>query len=96
MSDISPFQFGQLMERVDNLVAALENTNEQSQANAACTRQLSQSMQTLSGRIEVLENSWLLQPVKVGRMALLTGAIIILFAFLGVKETITLLAKAAL
>lgn len=96
MNEISPIQFGQLLERVENLVEAMEQTNEQSHANAACTRQLSKSIDGLSARIADIENSWLMQPKKVGRTMLLTGAIIILFAVLGVKETITLLAKAAL
>lgn len=96
MNEISPIQFGQLLERVENLVEAMEGANEQSQADRACTRQLSKSIDGLSARIGVIENSWLMQPKKVGRIAVMTLALVVLMAILGIKETITLLAKAAL
>lgn len=95
MSGIDPVEYGGLVQQVRHLAEAQEEQNELLRQTIQATDSLTQSVNTLSSRLQKIEGSPFMQPPSWRTIGIVV-AITILFAINGVKETIESIAKGIL
>lgn len=93
-AEIDLIEYGQLTQEVRHLA---ENVSRQAEIQAstnAILRNLSANFERHAERMDRIEANWLLQPKKIGKIAMASVGILVLFAVYGAKETVGMIAKA--
>jgi hypothetical protein len=94
VNEIDLQEYGALTREVQHLSENIRRQGEIQTATNAILRNLSDTILRHSDRMDRIEASWVLQPKKMGKTAMICVAVLILFAVYGVKETLGMAAKA--
>ena len=93
-AEIDLIEYGQLTQEVRHLADNIKRQGEIQAATNGILKNLSDTILRHSDRMDRIEASWVLQPKKMGKTAMICVAVLIMFAVYGVKETIGMAAKA--